>query len=147
MIALERPGDFNPVYTVVSCFLFHAGEILVVRRAPWKLEGGLWGVPAGKVNDGETLEDAIVREMGEETGIKLDCSLLRYGVESFVRYSDYDFVFHIYTVELGDERPMVVLNPEELTDYAWMTPKDALEIDMVRDGIKTVEFACFGKPL
>src|SRR3954469_7876421 len=47
-----------------------AGRLLLVRRAnePGR---GLWSVPGGRVEPGETSEEAVVREVAEETGLRV----------------------------------------------------------------------------
>ena len=47
------------------------GRVLLVRRAKPPLEGR-WSIPGGTVELGETLEHALVREMAEETGLKVE---------------------------------------------------------------------------
>lgn len=54
-----------------SAIIFREGKILLVQRAhdPGR---GRWSVPGGRVENGETLEQAVHREVAEETGIAID---------------------------------------------------------------------------
>ena len=47
------------------------GRVLLVRRRN-KPDAGLWGYPGGKVEWGETVADAAVRELAEETGVQAE---------------------------------------------------------------------------
>jgi len=48
------------------------GSILLIRRSPGsKLDPGRWELPGGKMDPGERLVDALVREVREETGLKV----------------------------------------------------------------------------
>lgn len=51
--------------------LIEGGKILLIRRAaePFK---GMWAVPGGRIEDDETAEECLVREMEEETGLKVE---------------------------------------------------------------------------
>ena len=84
MIYKERPQNFNPKFEVVSCFVEYNGEILLLHRQDHKPEGNTWGVPAGKVDDGENLLESMVREIKEETGFLLPSSQLSYFEKVFV---------------------------------------------------------------
>lgn len=64
----DRPPE--PTLLVVAAALVDAaGRVLVQQRPPGKALAGLWEFPGGKVERGETPEDALVRELSEELGI------------------------------------------------------------------------------
>ncbi len=74
------------------------GEILLQRRS----DNGLWGLPGGSVEIGETVGQAIVREVEEETGLRVEVERL-IGVYSdpalqIVRYPDGNVVHYISTL-------------------------------------------------
>lgn len=132
MIYKTVPKLFNPRFEVVSCFLEYQGEILLLFRQPHKSEGSRWGVPAGKIDAGEAVRAAMVRELYEETGVTLDPSQLQRQQRVFVRYPNYDFVYYIFHTALS-ARPEVVLNPAEHGDYCWQNPLEALNLPLVLD--------------
>jgi 8-oxo-dGTP diphosphatase len=48
------------------------GRVLACRRAPHKSLAGLWEFPGGKVEPGESDEEALVREIREELGVQIE---------------------------------------------------------------------------
>ena len=52
----------------VGAVLIHQGKVLLIKRGKEPLRGR-WVVPGGTVEAGETLEQALVREVREETGL------------------------------------------------------------------------------
>jgi ADP-ribose pyrophosphatase YjhB (NUDIX family) len=56
----------------VAAVVLDAGRVLLVRRT----DNGLWGLPSGHVEPGETVADAAVREVLEETGLQVRVSRL-----------------------------------------------------------------------
>lgn len=63
MIYKERPLEFNAKFSVVSCYVESGDDILLLHRHDNKPEGGTWGLPAGKIDEGETEIVAMTREI------------------------------------------------------------------------------------
>jgi len=62
----------TPLLVVAVALLGGEGRILMQRRRIGAEHGGLWEFPGGKVEPGESLESAALRELDEELGICLD---------------------------------------------------------------------------
>ena len=131
MVYKDLPEGFNPIFEVVSCYLEHNGEILLLHRQNHKTEGNKWGMPAGKIDEGESGLEAIVRETREETGQEISPAQFEYLFKVYIRYPDYDYIYHIFRARLN-ERPEIILSESEHQDYKWITPKDALSLDLVQ---------------
>ena len=132
MIFKVKPKQFNPRFEVVSCFVECDGEILLLHRWPEKSQGNKWGVPAGKIEPGETPLQAMVRETKEETDVMIDQKDLTYFKKVFVRYPDYDFVYHMFHIQFT-QKPKVTLNPKEHQNFVWVWPRGALLMEIMPD--------------
>jgi 8-oxo-dGTP pyrophosphatase MutT (NUDIX family) len=132
MMHVRAPKDFNPKYEIVSCFLEHDGEILLLCRQDNRPQGNTWGVPAGKVDKGEKLHDATAREVREETGTHVHPKDLDYWGKVFVRYPDFDFVYHMFRI-IMDKKPEIKINKSEHKAHAWISPKESLKLALMPD--------------
>ena len=64
----------KPTEVVVAVAFDKDGRFLMTSRPEGKVYAGYWEFPGGKVEAGETLEEALVREMKEELGVQVtDC--------------------------------------------------------------------------
>jgi len=59
----------QPLQVVCGILQNRTGNILLCRRSPGRREAGLWEFPGGKIEAGETPEEALARELHEELGI------------------------------------------------------------------------------
>lgn len=99
--------DDVPRVAVGAIIVDNVGRVLLVQR--WRPPGeGLWTVPGGRVEHGETLEAALVREVREETGLDVSVGPLAEVVERMG--ADYHFVILDYacrvlggTLRAGDD--------------------------------------------
>jgi len=130
MIYEEMPKDFDSVFEVVSCIVECDRKMLLLHRQDHKPQGGTWGEPAGKMDEGEDIYGALFREVNEETGLKL--TDVTYHKKYFVRFPDYDFVFHSFHKVL-DGLEHIVINDNEHKDFRWVDPKEALKMPLMTD--------------
>lgn len=131
MILKRKPRDFKPEFEVAACFCEHEGEILLLKRHPNKDYGGFWNLPAGKLGQGETAEDAVVREVREETGIALAPEQISRIGTYYDIYPEYSYLFHVFRASVGSKK--VNVKEDEATDYGWFVPHDALKLNLVPD--------------
>ena len=117
----------RPLVTVGALVFNSEGEALFLKSHKWH---GLYGIPAGKVEYGEKLIDALRREIKEETGLEIyDIRFLT--VQEIIRdpdfFMDQHFVSVNYTCKTEENR--VVLN-DEAEEFLWALPENALKIEL-----------------
>lgn len=108
-------------------------RILIARRAEHRHQGGLWEFPGGKIEEGETLAQALIRELHEELGIDVAperCEPLMtiehdYG-DKAVRL-EVCWVRQFQGVPTGKEgQPLRWIDVADLNDYAFPKANDAI---------------------
>lgn len=134
-VAAERIGEmpfrctacgyahfFGPVAAVGGLVVNRNGELLMVRRAQ-DPGNGKWGLPGGFVDPGETIEQALHREVLEETHLKITAS--RYLI-SYPNLYDYQGVvapvMDLFFVCEVDADEQVQLDEQELDHFDWVCP-------------------------
>lgn len=113
-----------PEPTVGGLIFNPAGELLIVKSHKWK---GLYTIPGGHIEVGERLEDALRREVKEETGLEVKdpqflCFQEYIAGESF--WEKRHFIFFDFICHARDAN--VRLN-EEAEEYLWVKPEEALD--------------------
>ncbi len=132
MISKTPLPNFNKKFDVVSVFIEHNGEILLLHRQDYKPQGNTWAMLAGKVKVNEDLLHAMVREIKEEVGLKVSEKDLKYFEAYHVRYPEYDYLYHIYHLPFK-ERPVLKVSVGEHKDHCWIKPADALKLNLIQD--------------
>ena len=114
-----------------------AAGLVVNSRKEWlvvkKRYGGLhgkWSLPAGFVAASETIDQAAIREVKEETGI--DCSLVgMIGFRTGVIREEISDNMAIFLLEAIDENQELVIQLSELYEAAWLSPMKLAKDDSV----------------
>jgi 8-oxo-dGTP diphosphatase len=107
----------------VSAAIIRDGKVLIVRRAPRPPASGLYTLPGGVVEVGETLTQAVVREIREETALTIEPVALAGYREAIGKDADgrvrRHFVILPFAARWIAGEP--ALN-EELTEALWLDP-------------------------
>ncbi len=118
---------------IVGCFLEYNGKFVILRRRADKPDGNTWGLPAGKVQPGETDREAILRELFEETGYQADSSKLEYLGGFTLGEPERQYLFVTYRVQIDTRHP-VTLELAAHESYVWVTPEECFsKHDLIAD--------------
>ena len=100
---------------VAAALVFDAGRLLITRRPAGKHLGGLWEFPGGKLEEGESFQDCLQRELREELGIQIRVGALLAAVEH--NYPEQTLRIHFYRCALDSGTP----SPIECDAVEWIT--------------------------
>lgn len=120
---------------VVSAGIVRDGRLLMVQEGKEHCRG-MWGLPGGRVESGERFVDAILREVHEETGLRVRV----VGITRILRYMS-QLGYHTVRVNFVVEAVSgeILVDREEILDAIWMTYN---EIDALPDHVlRTPEIA------
>lgn len=104
-------------------------RLLLIRRGHGPA-AGRWSVPGGRVEGGELLAEAVVRELAEETGLEGVCGELVGWVERVSE--DQHFVILDFRATVLDDRDPVA--GDDATEARWVPLEDVAALDLV-DGL------------
>jgi 8-oxo-dGTP diphosphatase len=135
----DKPGSL-PIVLVAAVALVDAdGRVLIARRPAGKAMAGLWEFPGGKVHDGETPEEALIRELKEELGIDVAERCLAPFTFASHRYETFHLLMPLYVcrvwqgeVRALEHEALAWVRPARLADYD-MPPADKPLVAMLRD--------------
>ena len=102
------------------------GRVLLARRPASKEMGGLWEFPGGKVNEGESPEAALVRELKEELGIDAEAACLAPIGFSSIASGEFHLLMPLFALR----KWRGVVRPLEAEALAWVRPTDFSDYPM-----------------
>ena len=125
---------------VVACALVDAdNRILIAQRPEGKSLAGLWEFPGGKVDAGETPEEALIRELREELGVETKTACLAPLTFASHSYDDFHLLMPLFACRKWEGIPaaregqtLAWVRPDRLRDYP-MPPADIPLIPILRD--------------
>ena len=110
----------------VGAVILHQNRVLLVLRGKAPAEG-MWAIPGGSVNLGETLQAAAEREVFEETGLYIKAGAVIYSFEKIQRDQAGRVQFHYVILDLAAEAldPAEPLKPaDDVSDAGWFSLLD-----------------------
>ena len=112
-----RPRGSGPI-VVAAAVVIREGRVLLTRRAEGQHLAGMWEFPGGKLEQGESPEETLVRECREECGIEVEVA--EFLEVTHHRYPEKDVLLLFYRCGLraGEVRHLHV------ADHAWVAPPE-----------------------
>ena len=113
----------------VGAVIVHDGKVVLIKRRYEPLAGE-WSLPGGAVEVGETLEDCVLREMREETGLEIEVGPVIEVFDRISRDADGRIRYHYVLIDYlcwpvggylaagSDVDEAVFVEPGALSDYA-----------------------------
>jgi 8-oxo-dGTP diphosphatase len=125
---------------VAACALIDTdGRILLTRRPEGKAMAGLWEFPGGKLEPGESPEEAVIRELQEELGIDIASNCLAAFAFASHQYAKFNLLMPLFLCRRWTGRPqgregqtLAWVRPDKLADYP-MPAADKPLIPLLRD--------------
>lgn len=144
-----RGAPFPPTFVTVDAVVIRSGHVLVVRRGG-RVGNGQVALPGGFLGQGERLVDGCLRELKEETGIKLHKNDLE---KRIVRSHVFDHperdlrgrtITHAYCIDLGAGDLPKVKGGDDAAKAWWMPLRDLCEDDFYGDHFHIINYFVSG---
>jgi 8-oxo-dGTP diphosphatase len=140
MAATEAEAPATPVVLVAAVALIDVdGRVLLAERPAGKDLAGMWEFPGGKVQEGETPEAALIRELEEELGISVHETCLAPFTFASHAYPKFHLLMPLYVcrkwsgiVTPREGQRLKWVRPAQFDDYP-MPPADKPLVAMLRD--------------
>lgn len=133
---MKREYPDGPI-VAVGAAVCHEGRVLVVQRGR-EPSRGIWTLPGGAVDLGESIREAAAREVREECGIEIEVGEVVGTLDNIVRDADGAVRFHYVIIDLAAQYVSGELQfNDELTGAAWITPAqfDAYQLSSAARGV------------
>ncbi|NME70655.1 8-oxo-dGTP diphosphatase MutT [Flammeovirga aprica] len=131
----------KPIQVVAAVIIDDQQRLLITQRPLHKSQGGLWEFPGGKVENSESNEEALVREIKEELSVTIT-------VGEFIDSCQHDYgniVIELIayfskvkegSIQLNEHIDMQWISVEELEQYEW-APADVPIVDKIKENLET----------
>jgi len=113
---VKRKRSKKPHYNIAVGIIWHKGEILISKRKEKGMLGGLWEFPGGKIEEGESAEHCIIREIKEELGVCVKPSSFLKQIKH--AYSHFSITMDAYNCDFLHGHPQ----PIGCDDFRWIKP-------------------------
>jgi 8-oxo-dGTP diphosphatase len=128
----EGGGRMRRKIRVVGAMIEQDGKYLITQRPPRATLPLLWEFPGGRVEPGESDQEALARELSEEMGIQVAVGDRVIHVEH--AYAAYDIDFCVYRCQLVGGR----IEHKRVHDHRWVRPDELDDYEFPAADEKTV---------
>ena len=94
--ALKAAMSSDTIHVAVAVIINEQRQVLISYRDQYRHQGNKWEFPGGKMEAGETVEQALQREIEEELGLVIGTSIALLNIEH--QYPEYKVHLHIHKV-------------------------------------------------
>jgi mutator protein MutT len=136
----SRPAHFVDPVECAGCYCRFENTFLLLKRHPEKPLGDTWGIPGGKLDAGETPRQAMLRELHEEVGIKVDASLPQHFCTLYIEILplSIQYTFHIFYIRF-EVLPTLTLHLNEHLESRWVTPEEGKLLPLISGGHESLQ--------
>ena len=120
---------------VVAAVILHNQKILCVQRGPHKYDyiSNKWEFPGGKIEEGESKEQTIIREIDEELGLQINIESQFITIEH--QYNDFYLIMHSFICSCNE----IKLQLSEHINFKWLSIDELHNLDWAAADVPIVK--------
>lgn len=126
---MKKGTDYIGVGVGAAIFNEEGKLFITLRGEKAKNERGKWEIPGGGVEFGETLEQALQREMMEEYGVEIEIIELLGVFDHIIPEDKQHWVSSTFICKITKGVPRI-MEPEKCADMGWFTLEEASKLDL-----------------
>jgi 8-oxo-dGTP diphosphatase len=137
----RKPGNLYPLAPRVGigAITIHEGRVLLVKRGA-EPSRGLWAIPGGTLELGETMQECAAREILEETGITIKVGACIYVFDFMERDTEGKIKFHFVIVDFAGEYVSGEPKGADDADEArFVAPEELKELPVAKNTLKALK--------
>lgn len=129
----------------VGALVFNGGRVLLVKRGV-EPSRGVWAIPGGMLNLGETLQEGAEREIREETALIIKAGEPIYTFDFFERDPQGRIRYHFVIIDLWAEYVSgEISSGDDAQEASWISPKELAKLPVSKNTLALLKRVNFGR--